>query len=86
MRQFFYLPLMHSEVLADQDTCMRMYKQNMSGEGRFLHPSAHRAVIRRFGRFPYRNKALGRPSTEAEKNYVAAGGYAVTLKELQADA
>ncbi len=85
MRQFFYLPLMHSEVLADQDTCMRMYKQNMSGEGRFLHPAAHRAVIRKFGRFPYRNKALGRLSTQAEKDYVAAGGYAQTLKEMQGE-
>jgi len=86
MRQFFYLPLMHSEVLADQDTCMRMFKQNMTGEGRFLHPRAHREVIRKFGRFPYRNKAMGRNSTPAEKDYVAAGGYAVTLKELQAEA
>ena len=86
MRQFFYLPLMHSEVLADQDTCMRMYKQNMSGEGRFLHPRAHREVIRKFGRFPYRNKALGRMSTQAEKDYVAAGGYGLTVKEIQAQA
>jgi len=84
MRQFFYLPLMHSEVLADQDTCMRMYKLNMTGEGRFLHPRAHREVIRKFGRFPYRNKAMGRLSTLAEKDYIAAGGYSVTVQELQA--
>ena len=83
MRQFFYLPLMHSEVLADQDTCMRMFTLNMSGDGRFLHPRAHREVIRKFGRFPYRNKAMGRPSTQAEMDYVAAGGYAVTVKEMQ---
>jgi len=86
MRQFFYLPLMHSEVLADQDTCMRMFTLNMTGEDRLLHPRAHRAVIRKFGRFPYRNKAMGRASTPAELDYVAAGGYAVTLKELQAKA
>jgi len=84
MRQFFYLPLMHSEVLADQDTCMRMYKQNMTGEERFLHPRAHRAVIRKFGRFPYRNKAMGRLSTLAEKDYIAAGGYMSTVREVQA--
>lgn len=84
MRQFFYLPLMHSEVLADQDTCMRMFKLNMSGDGRFLHPRAHREVIRKFGRFPYRNKAMGRLSTQAEKDYVAAGGYSVTMQEMQA--
>ena len=87
MRQFFYLPLMHSEVLADQDTAMRMFKLNMSGDdSRFLHPRAHREVIRKFGRFPYRNKAMGRPSTQAEKDYVAAGGYGLTVKELQAQA
>jgi len=86
MRQFFYLPLMHSEVLADQDTCMRMYTMNMSGSDRFLHPRAHREVIRKFGRFPYRNKAMGRGSTPAEKDYIAAGGYAVTVRELQAQA
>ncbi len=85
MRQFFYLPLMHSEVLADQDTCMRMFKLNMSGEDRFLHPRAHREVIRKFGRFPYRNKAMGRLSTSAEKDYIAAGGYSVTVQELQTE-
>jgi len=31
MRQFFYLPLMHAEALADQDSCLRLYKQHMSG-------------------------------------------------------
>lgn len=86
MRQFFYLPLMHSEVLADQDTCMRMFSLNMTGDERFLHPRAHRAVIRKFGRFPYRNKAMGRASTPGELEYVEAGGYAVTLQDVQASA
>ena len=86
MRQFFYLPLMHSEVLADQDTCVRMFSLNMTGKDRYLHPRAHREVIRKFGRFPYRNKAMGRASTPAEIDYVKAGGYAVTLKDIQARA
>jgi len=35
----------------------------------------HREVIRRFGRFPYRNEALGRDSTEEEIAFLAEGGY-----------
>jgi len=60
-RQFFYLPLMHSECLADQDQCIRLMASRMpeSGAGNLLHAKAHREMIRRFGRFPYRNAALG---------------------------
>lgn len=83
-RQFFYLPLMHSENLCDQDRCVRLFCERMpSSEHNLLHARAHREVIRLFGRFPYRNGALGRPSTAAEKNYVAAGGYAETVRSLQ---
>lgn len=84
MRQFFYLPLMHSEVLADQDTGVRMYKLRMDPDGALLHPRAHREVIREFGRFPYRNDALGRVSTTAERDYIDAGAYGHTVKTLQA--
>jgi uncharacterized protein (DUF924 family) len=45
------------------------------GEGEYLkYAEAHRDVIRRFGRFPHRNAALGRASTEAEKAYLAQPG------------
>ncbi len=83
MRQFFYLPLMHSEVLADQDTGVRMFKLRMDPEGTLLHPRAHRQVIREFGRFPYRNDALGRASTPAEREYLEAGAYMHTVKSLE---
>ena len=85
-RQFFYLPLMHSENLCDQDRCVRLMCERMgeSGEENLLHARAHREVIRQFGRFPYRNKALGRASTQAELDYVANGGYGHTLRSLQA--
>jgi uncharacterized protein (DUF924 family) len=46
------------------------------------HARAHRAVIRRFGRFPYRNAALGRPSTPAEEAFLAAGGYRAAMAEV----
>ena len=87
-RQFFYLPLMHSESQADQDRCVRLMLTRMpeSGHVNMLHARAHRAVIREFGRFPYRNEALGRQSTPEEVAYLAAGGYGRTVSDLQAAA
>ena len=85
-RQFFYLPMMHSENLCDQERCVRLMCQRMPehGASNLLHARAHREVIRRFGRFPYRNEALERPTTEHEAAYVSAGGYGSTVRELQA--
>jgi uncharacterized protein (DUF924 family) len=59
-RQFFYLPLMHSENRTDQDRCVRLILTRLPETGRenLLHARAHREVIRRFGRFPYRNAVL----------------------------
>ena len=84
-RQFFYMPLMHSENLCDQERCIRLMKERMpnSGEGNLLHAKAHRAVIRKFGRFPYRNNALARRFTKQEQDYVQGGGYGSTVRELQ---
>lgn len=84
-RQFFYLPLMHSENLCDQDRCVRLICESMpqTGASNLLHARAHREVIRKFGRFPYRNAALGRASTGAERAYLEAGSYASTLQQLQ---
>lgn len=84
-RQFFYMPLMHSENLCDQDRCVRLMHERMpiAGQGNLLHARAHREVIRLFGRFPYRNDALHRPTTESEADYVSAGGYGQTVRELQ---
>lgn len=83
MRQFFYLPLMHSEVLADQDTGVRMFKLRMDPDGTLLHPRAHRQVIREFGRFPYRNDAMGRKTTPAEQAYLEAGAYMHTVRGIE---
>jgi uncharacterized protein (DUF924 family) len=85
-RQFFYLPLMHSENLCDQERCVRLMCERMPQEGasNLLHARAHREVIRQFGRFPYRNEALRRHSTETEIAYVTAGGYGETVRMLQA--
>lgn len=84
-RQFFYLPMMHSENLCDQERCVRMMLEHMpeKGAGNLLHAKAHREVIRRFGRFPYRNAALGRVDTEQERAFIAAGGYMATVRTIQ---
>ncbi|WP_417676521.1 DUF924 family protein [Pseudodonghicola sp.] len=84
-RQFFYLPLMHSECVTDQDRCVRLMLERMpeTGADNMTHARAHREVIRRFGRFPYRNAALGRSPTTLEQAYLAEGGYGQTLRELQ---
>jgi uncharacterized protein (DUF924 family) len=84
-RQFFYMPLMHSENLADQDRCVRLMLDRMPehGASNLLHARAHREVIRKFGRFPYRNTALGRHSSASEANYVSGGGYGSTVEELK---
>lgn len=85
IRQFFYMPFMHAETLADQDRCVRLILARMpqTGAANLLHARAHREVIRRFGRFPYRNAALGRASTAEEEAFLAAGGYPTVVAELE---
>ena len=85
-RQFFYLPMMHSESLCDQERCIRLLADRMpeTGASNMLHARAHREVIRQFGRFPYRNEALSRSMTAHESAYVSEGGYGQTVRELQA--
>lgn len=74
-RGFFYLPFMHSEDLADQERCVALYRAADIPEGlRFAH--SHADIIRRFGRFPHRNAALGRATTQEEKAFLDAGGFA----------
>lgn len=86
-RQFFYLPLMHSENLCDQDRCIRLMVGRMpdGGGDNILHAQAHREVIRQFGRFPYRNAALSRTDTRSEVDYVRNGGYSYTLRQIQGE-
>lgn len=73
LRIFFYMPFEHSEALADQDRAVALCEAfgNASYLG-FAHK--HRDVIARFGRFPHRNVALGRASTDEEAAYLGAGG------------
>lgn len=83
-RQFVYMPLMHSENLSDQDRCVRLMHSHMpeTGDDNLLHAKAHRDIIRRFGRFPFRNKALSRKSRDCEVAFLAQGGYGETVRRL----
>ena len=87
-RQFFYMPLVHSECLVDQDRAVRLIKTRMpdGGEANLIHAQAHREIIRQFGRFPFRNAALGREMRECEEVFIENGGYGATMRELQAKA
>jgi uncharacterized protein (DUF924 family) len=84
-RQFFYLPLMHAENLCDQDRAVRLIHTRMpeTGIDNQDHACAHRSVIRDFGRFPYRNKALGRKTTAQEQVFLDAGGYGFAIRAQQ---
>ena len=76
-RQFLYLPLEHSEDLADQERCvelMRTLEEFPETKGLTEWAEKHRAIIARFGRFPHRNTALGRTSTPAEIEFLKSPG------------
>ena len=73
-RNFFYLPFEHSEDLADQDRAIALIGERGS-ELHLRHARLHRAAIAHFGRFPWRNNALGREPTEEEAALMEAGGY-----------
>jgi uncharacterized protein (DUF924 family) len=72
-RQFLYLPLMHSERLADQERCVALYEAEDLRD-KLHHAVEHAEIVRRFGRFPHRNAALGRTSTAEEEAYLRAAG------------
>jgi uncharacterized protein (DUF924 family) len=81
-RVFFYLPLEHSESLEDQQRCVELFTElerevpealrNTFG-GFTRYAILHRDIVARFGRFPHRNKALGRADTDEEAAYLAGG-------------
>lgn len=82
-RVFFYLPLEHSESLADQDKSIALYDtlrreapeaQREIFDGFYKFAIKHRAIVGRFGRFPHRNAILGRTSTADELAFLAGPG------------
>lgn len=83
-RQFFYMPFEHSEDPQDQALCIRLMEERLPGHPDMaLHARAHAQVIARFGRFPFRNAALGRDSTPEEAAFLSGGGYAAVVRQLK---
>ena len=73
-RQFFYLPLEHSEELADQERCCALFRA--AGNANDLKwAELHADIIRRFGRFPHRNALLGRATTDQEQAFLDGDGF-----------
>ena len=66
-RMFLYMPFMHSEVTADQEHCIQLFAA-MGADTKYA--VEHRDIVARFGRFPHRNKALGRQSTADEMAFL----------------
>lgn len=82
-RVFFYMPLQHAENLEDQEESLFRFSQlcekaplDQAGfyENMFRYARAHFDIIAQFGRFPYRNAALGRLSTKEEMDWLAKEG------------
>lgn len=72
-RVFLYLPLEHSEEIADQDECCRL--MGRLSPSRWLdYAERHRTIVARFGRFPHRNAMLGRESTAEELAFLEEPG------------
>ncbi len=73
-RVFLYLPLEHSEELADQEHCVTLTAALSENPEWLRYAEAHRDVIARFGRFPHRNEILGRDSTPEEESFLEEPG------------
>lgn len=77
-QMFFYLPFEHSESLDDQARCVALVHALVDADPRradfFDYAKRHQEVIARFGRFPHRNKILGRASTAAEIDFLGQPG------------
>lgn len=72
-RQFLYLPLQHSENVADQALSVRL-NADLGEAGVLKYATAHKAIVDRFGRFPHRNAVLGRETTPEEAEFLAQPG------------
>jgi uncharacterized protein (DUF924 family) len=88
-RMFLYMPLEHSEQLADQEQCVALIRQlaaDVAAEpdvepgrrdrfaGFIDYAVRHRDIVARFGRFPHRNALLGRESTAEELEFLRQPG------------
>ena len=75
-RSFLYMPLMHSESAADHAAAVRLFSSHEDLSHTLEFELKHKAIIDRFGRYPHRNAALGRPSTAEELEFLQQPGSA----------
>jgi uncharacterized protein (DUF924 family) len=76
-RWFIYLPFEHSEAIEDQRQALTLFStlsDDPQSQAAIDFAHRHFEVIERFGRFPHRNKILGRPSTPEEKEFLKQRG------------
>jgi uncharacterized protein (DUF924 family) len=73
VRVFLYLPFEHSELLADQERSVALTTANAPEYVKYA--DEHLEIIRHFGRFPHRNRFLGRETTPEEQAFLDGGGF-----------
>jgi uncharacterized protein (DUF924 family) len=70
--EFLYMPFMHSEQMTAQLRCTELFR---SSPDNLKYAEEHAEIIRRFGRFPHRNRVLGRATTPEEQAFLDEGGF-----------
>jgi uncharacterized protein (DUF924 family) len=72
--EFLYMPFMHSEQLSHQQRCVELFRKagNTANIG---YAQEHAGIVSRFGRFPHRNRILGRATTPEEQAFLDGGGF-----------
>ena len=72
-RSFLYMPFMHSESLAIHEMAVELFRKN-GIESNLDFEFKHKRIIEKFGRYPHRNKVLGRQSTGEEIEFLTHPG------------
>lgn len=74
-RRFIYLPFEHSENLGDQKRSVELFEKIKNDDPLgYEYAVKHLDVVEKYGRFPHRNKILGRENTPEEEEYLAQPG------------
>lgn len=72
-RSFLYMPFMHSESLPIHELAVELFRKN-GIQSNLEFEFRHKEIIEKFGRYPHRNKLLGRQSTAEELEFLAGPG------------
>jgi len=72
-RSFLYMPFMHSESLQIHEIAVELFRKN-GIQSNLDFEISHKKIIEKFGRYPHRNKILGRQSTSEEIEFLTQPG------------